>query len=343
MENEHRSKNNECQGSTIAAYGYLQILVCHICAWIVLMINPEWINNVTDRYTILFLVFRWWKGGGVFSLGWYQAIFVCLFFAAFISDTNHKRHIPYILRALLFKSVFLVHTFVFVRSFVYPAMNACTVEVNKNHIFPDIVIVYIKRLINASNSFEFNLYILAHWALSHPDNRKISTNVFIWIFPNREFSKINIFLKSWIIHTKKNSAFSHIEDFPFRTNHFHFYLKMKVLVVILCVVFGVNGAPFASIDDNRVDGDGETIDLSQYGSNIYRLPSNETGVRVANYNPDVDGANPEELGDYLEGDMMMPQDFGRNGLIAASSHWPNGIVAYEIAGDFCEYNGAHAK
>lgn len=113
-------------------------------------------------------------------------------------------------------------------------------------------------------------------------------------------------------------------------------VKMKVFVVVLCAIFGANGAPFASIDDNQVDGDLESIDLSQYGSSIYRIPSNETGYRVANYNPD-DGMNPEELGDYLEGDMVMPHDFGRNGLIAASSHWPNGIVPFEINGDYCEY------
>lgn len=112
---------------------------------------------------------------------------------------------------------------------------------------------------------------------------------------------------------------------------------MKVLIVLLLAFFGVNGAPFASFDDNQIDsGDAEPIDLSFYGSSIFGTPSNDTGHRVANYNPDVDGSNPEELGDYLEGDMMMPQEYGRNGLIATSSHWPGGVVPFEISGYFCE-------
>lgn len=117
---------------------------------------------------------------------------------------------------------------------------------------------------------------------------------------------------------------------------------MQALVVMLCILFGANGAPYGAFEENRLDGDADSIDLSQYGSSIYRQPSNETGYRVANYNPDVDGLNPEEMGDYLEGDMVVPADFGRNGLIAQSSHWPDGIVPFEISGYFSKKLGAKA-
>lgn len=76
------------------------------------------------------------------------------------------------------------------------------------------------------------------------------------------------------------------------------------------------------------------IDLSKYGPKIFRKPDYSTGVRVANYNPGVDSMNPEELGSYLEGDMVMPLIQGRNALTATSSHWPNGIVRYSIDGTF---------
>lgn len=76
------------------------------------------------------------------------------------------------------------------------------------------------------------------------------------------------------------------------------------------------------------------IDLRQYGRSIFGEPDNSTGARLAKYNPEVDGGNPEELGSYLEGDILMPLGQARNGLTATSARWPNGIVPYEIRGNF---------
>lgn len=78
------------------------------------------------------------------------------------------------------------------------------------------------------------------------------------------------------------------------------------------------------------------IDLTQYGRSIFGEPDNETGEKLARYNPDVDGGNPEELGSYLEGDILMPLGQARNGLSATSARWPGGIVPYEIRGSFGE-------
>uniref|UniRef100_A0A034WR02 Metalloendopeptidase n=1 Tax=Bactrocera dorsalis TaxID=27457 RepID=A0A034WR02_BACDO len=95
-----------------------------------------------------------------------------------------------------------------------------------------------------------------------------------------------------------------------------------------------------SIDD-LVNGGGEegtqAIDLSFYGNALYGMPDNEvTAQLVANYTVEESAVNPEELGSYLEGDILVP--FGRvsarNGIITLSSRWPNGVVPFEIRGNF---------
>lgn len=55
------------------------------------------------------------------------------------------------------------------------------------------------------------------------------------------------------------------------------------------------------------------------------------GDAVSNWSPDMD-LNPEELGEYAQGDLLIPatDSEARNGLRAASSHWPKGIIPYEI-------------
>lgn len=79
------------------------------------------------------------------------------------------------------------------------------------------------------------------------------------------------------------------------------------------------------------------IDLRQYGRSIFGEPDNRTGEVLARYNPETDGGNPEELGSYLEGDILMPLGQARNGLSATSARWPNGVIPYEIRGGFGKY------
>lgn len=56
-----------------------------------------------------------------------------------------------------------------------------------------------------------------------------------------------------------------------------------------------------------------------------------SGEAVSKWGPDSD-INPEEMGHYVEGDILFPNtnDSARNGLKAASAHWPKGVVPYEI-------------
>lgn len=116
--------------------------------------------------------------------------------------------------------------------------------------------------------------------------------------------------------------------------------NFALIVLTLVVVAVVNTAAYPPYDDNFLiegDDDAEMIDLSHYGSSIFREPSNETGLLVASYDPNTDDRNPEEIGDYLEGDILIPPSFARNGLVAVSSHWPGAIVPFEISGYFGEY------
>lgn len=46
--------------------------------------------------------------------------------------------------------------------------------------------------------------------------------------------------------------------------------------------------------------------------------------------------NPEELGDYLEGDIMFKSATGKNGLVELSSRWKDGVIPYVIKGPYNE-------
>lgn len=96
----------------------------------------------------------------------------------------------------------------------------------------------------------------------------------------------------------------------------------------------VSAYPYPSTDDNETTSEDDVIDLSHLGESLFGSPDNETGKVVAEYNPETDEMNPEELGNYLEGDMLMPQSMARNGLSAISSRWPSGVVPFEIRGNF---------
>lgn len=111
--------------------------------------------------------------------------------------------------------------------------------------------------------------------------------------------------------------------------------NFALICLTLAIVAVVNAIPYPSIEDNFLnEEDVEMIDLSHFGSSIFREPNNQTGLLLASYDPNTDGRNPEEIGDYLEGDILIPPSQARNGLIAMASHWPGAIVPFEIRGYF---------
>ena len=80
----------------------------------------------------------------------------------------------------------------------------------------------------------------------------------------------------------------------------------------------------------------DIIDLSAYGQSMYGYPDESTAKLIDEYNMNETSVNPEELGSYLEGDILFPSDtvLTKNGLVSQSSRWRNGVVPFEIRGNF---------
>lgn len=58
-----------------------------------------------------------------------------------------------------------------------------------------------------------------------------------------------------------------------------------------------------------------------------------TYERLAALSP-TDKQNPEELGHYYQGDILMTDEQERNGLLDERYRWPDGTVFYEIEDGF---------
>lgn len=65
-------------------------------------------------------------------------------------------------------------------------------------------------------------------------------------------------------------------------------------------------------------------------------PDKETGIRVAQWTKKMD-VNPEEMGSYFQGDIILTKNIHRSGVTDESLRWPNGEVCYIIDGDFGTY------
>ncbi|XP_017861346.1 PREDICTED: low choriolytic enzyme-like [Drosophila arizonae] len=75
----------------------------------------------------------------------------------------------------------------------------------------------------------------------------------------------------------------------------------------------------------------DIIDLSAYGTDLFGVPDPLTGARVANLSVDSN-VNPEELGSYIEGDILLPfpDIITLNGLPQVSYRWKKGVVPFVI-------------
>ncbi|XP_053667785.1 hatching enzyme 1.2 [Anopheles marshallii] len=87
-------------------------------------------------------------------------------------------------------------------------------------------------------------------------------------------------------------------------------------------------------ENNSIAGSSEVIDLSHLGPELYGEPDEEVGKLVANYDPATDSRNVEELGSYVEGDILIDRPDGRNGLSNTAARWPKGVVPFVISGNF---------
>ncbi|XP_053617150.1 hatching enzyme 1.2-like [Plodia interpunctella] len=91
------------------------------------------------------------------------------------------------------------------------------------------------------------------------------------------------------------------------------------------------------IDDNTIDGGhhlgDDTIDLTQLGPEAFGSPSDKSGDNLSTWN-ETSLMNPEEMGEYAEGDILIPRTQTRNGIRSESMRWPEGIIPYTIEGYF---------
>lgn len=99
-------------------------------------------------------------------------------------------------------------------------------------------------------------------------------------------------------------------------------IKAAILLQIAAIITLTEATP--------ISNDPETPDLSYLGSRVFGSPTTNTNIQ--NWNEEY-SQNPEELGEYAEGDILFPGT-SRNGLVAQSTRWPNGEVPYEIKGGY---------
>lgn len=93
--------------------------------------------------------------------------------------------------------------------------------------------------------------------------------------------------------------------------------------MIFC--FSIHQQSFAkSVSNDR-------IDLSFLGTKIFGQPIENDGQIFKNHK-----GNAEEVGPYLEGDLLIPT-MGRNGMKPEALRWKNGEVPFEIRGNFSEW------
>lgn len=104
-------------------------------------------------------------------------------------------------------------------------------------------------------------------------------------------------------------------------------VNMEIIRFVL-FIFASTKLFFSFVSALPLD-DFDTIDVSHLGSEIYGKPSENTGKSVEEWTEEME-VNPEELGEYLEGDILMPSD-GKNGLLGETSKWKDGVVPYEIS------------
>ncbi|GLH14314.1 Metalloendopeptidase [Gryllus bimaculatus] len=72
--------------------------------------------------------------------------------------------------------------------------------------------------------------------------------------------------------------------------------------------------------------------LPSFGSAVFGDPDEQIGEKVSAWSNET-GVNPEELGEYAEGDILFPAT-ARNGLATTMARWPEGVVPYKFSSQF---------
>ncbi|KAL1130831.1 hypothetical protein AAG570_012072 [Ranatra chinensis] len=76
--------------------------------------------------------------------------------------------------------------------------------------------------------------------------------------------------------------------------------------------------------------------MYNFGEQLFIQPKSSTGDAVAKWGTS-NGGNPEELGEYAEGDILFPpslKPLAKNGVTTLASRWKSGKVPYILNGSF---------
>lgn len=110
-----------------------------------------------------------------------------------------------------------------------------------------------------------------------------------------------------------------------------------LLVIVFLICNSIARPSFFLTNFINDDADDEDLGVMEYlngfGEKLYKQPDKKTGEAVSKWTPSSK-LNPEELGNYAEGDILFPPQIGRNGLRAGTARWPNGRVPYVFGGNF---------
>ncbi|XP_012287938.1 zinc metalloproteinase nas-7 [Orussus abietinus] len=114
-------------------------------------------------------------------------------------------------------------------------------------------------------------------------------------------------------------------------------LRFSAFVACLALAMSCDSPPRMVSDLTDEEANENLMDrLTYLGDRIYGVPKNSTGLKVDNWDENS-GVNPEELGEYAEGDILFtPQTSLRHGLSDLSKRWPNAVVPYVISPNFSE-------
>lgn len=111
-------------------------------------------------------------------------------------------------------------------------------------------------------------------------------------------------------------------------------MKVFLCFAVVCLPLAL-AQPMKANDEeeNEVDNGGETdlySGLVHLGTAIFGTPDKKSGEAVSAWK-ETSELNPEEMGEYAEGDILHPIGNSRNGLKAVSSRWSKGVIPYEIS------------
>ena len=102
---------------------------------------------------------------------------------------------------------------------------------------------------------------------------------------------------------------------------------MKSLLIVIVISAAIKFS--TSFPTKKVD----SPDLKTNGKSIFILPNKRTGKNLKEWTKANKKGNPEEQGNYFEGDIMIDVE-GRNGVKLSAQKWPSGKIPYEVIGSF---------